>query len=314
MGETRVCAKVYVYATFAIIAVVLINRVTSCAGPLKYYEDLGCTPVYRKGEENPCAIRYNCNHMYRRFPHKCYINGREHGIDEFLKPIDANVCDNMCTCKYPREYPTEIAAFECIDIKSLCPKKRVIRGCYLIHDPSKCCGDPKEICPETPEDRGICIVDGQEYEYGDYFRVKADPRLTCVCKPGYEGKNVPPFCHRANHSVCDHPAFSHEPYFYRKCAPVFTSEQINPDRCFVRVKCQKAFDKVVRINFNPLDEEWYDERNVCQFGNLRMQIGDSLEQLDSDCVKCTCEVPPVPTCKMWSDSRHCYSKNNFPQE
>ncbi|XP_011870135.1 PREDICTED: uncharacterized protein LOC105563281 [Vollenhovia emeryi] len=211
MGETRVCAQVFVYAAFVIIAVVLVNHVkTSCPGPLKYYEDLGCTPVYKNNSR--CATRYDCDHVYARSRLKCYINGHDYAINRALRQQDANHCEELCVCK--RGYANDdIPAFDCIDIKSLCPKKRVKHGCYLSHDLSTCCGDPKEICPGPMKERHVCIVDTKVYMDGEYFPAKEDPRLTCVCKPGYEGKNVPPFCVRGNHSVCDNPAFSHKNYF-----------------------------------------------------------------------------------------------------
>ncbi|XP_011870134.1 PREDICTED: uncharacterized protein LOC105563280 [Vollenhovia emeryi] len=278
---------------------------TSCPGPLKYYEDLGCTPEYKTAGDR-CPVRYNCSHMQTRVPNKCYINGHEYELNETLKPMDANVCDNMCTCKYPIGKPG-IAAFECTDIKSVCPTEHVRKGCYLMHDLSKCCGDPTQICPEKPEDRGTCVVDGKEYKYGEYFRVKSDHRLNCVCKPGYEGRNVPPFCERANHSICDHPAFSHKQHFYQKCAPVFASEHADPDRCILRMRCRNPNDRVVRNNFENLGVDEFDERNMCEFGDILMQIGDTLEQLQpSDCVMCICQVPPVPTCTFLSDQGYCY--------
>lgn len=43
---------------------------------------------------------------------------------------------------------------------------------------------------EKPEDRATCIVNGKTYEDGEYFEVKNEPELSCICQPGYEGKNV----------------------------------------------------------------------------------------------------------------------------
>lgn len=42
----------------------------------------------------------------------------------------------------------------------------------------------------------------------------------------------------------------------------------------------------------------------CKFGNMTMLLGDELNQAtdyNSVCVKCVCEVPPVPTCQRLSD-------------
>ena len=51
------------------------------------------------------------------------------------------------------------------------------------------------------------------------------------------GKNVPPYCIKPNHSPC-HPAFSHEDYFHRNCAPVFNN-YTEKDTCHVKMLCRK---------------------------------------------------------------------------
>lgn len=46
------------------------------------------------------------------------------------------------------------------------------------------------------------------------------------------------------------------------------------------------------------------EELMCKFGNIRMHIGDQLNQAtdySSVCVKCICEVPPTPTCQRLPD-------------
>ena len=44
---------------------------------------------------------------------------------------------------------------------------------------------------------------------------------------------------------------------------------------------------------------------MCRFGNMTMHKGDELNQgtfYDSVCVKCVCEVPPLPTCQQLPES------------
>ena len=42
----------------------------------------------------------------------------------------------------------------------------------------------------------------------------------------------------------------------------------------------------------------------CEFSNLTMRVGDELNQPTdpyySECMKCICEVPPIPTCVSFS--------------
>lgn len=47
------------------------------------------------------------------------------------------------------------------------------------------------------------------------------------------------------------------------------------------------------------------EGKTCKFGDMVMHVGDELNQgtsYSSVCVKCVCEVPPIPTCQRLPDS------------
>lgn len=71
---------------------------TKCPGPLRYYQDLGCTPVY----QNPgdcCAVEYDCSHLKNLSKDKCYANGHEYNIGDELRDEDKNPCDIGCTCR-----------------------------------------------------------------------------------------------------------------------------------------------------------------------------------------------------------------------
>ena len=49
---------------------------------------------------------------------------------------------------------------------------------------------------------------------------------------------------------------------------------------------------VAKLNFS--------EDMMCKFGNNTMHIGDVVppgDDYSSKCIKCVCEVPPLPTCQ-----------------
>lgn len=75
---------------------------TKCPGPLRYYEAIGCTPVYANSGDC-CAESYNCSHLDNLSRDKCYANGNEYSLGEKLKPEDANPCDIGCTCRSYRD-------------------------------------------------------------------------------------------------------------------------------------------------------------------------------------------------------------------
>ncbi|XP_072763964.1 uncharacterized protein [Anoplolepis gracilipes] len=293
--------QIYVYVAF-VIAVVTADQEkcdkTKCPGPLRYYESLGCKPVY-ENEGDCCAKKYNCDHLKKRSTNKCYVNGKEYEIGEDLKDEDANPCDIACTCR--RGWNEDgVAAFVCANVN--CVYGLTQPGCYKRGDLSKCCDDGKEICPEKLEDRATCVVDGEIYKDGEYFEVKNEPELNCICQPGYEGKNIEPFCVKPKRPYCN-PEFRDASDIYQNCAPVFYNNQLPQIDCHLSTKCQNANDIVIH-NHNNLKPGDLDDDNVCLFGNMKMHIGDELNR-DTDyisvCVKCICEVPPVPTCQHLPD-------------
>ncbi|XP_076245363.1 uncharacterized protein LOC143185919 [Calliopsis andreniformis] len=66
-----------------------------CPGPLRYYEDLGCAPVYRNPADC-CAKRYDCSHLENVSKMKCHVNEHEYSVGERLRDEDRNPCDKDC--------------------------------------------------------------------------------------------------------------------------------------------------------------------------------------------------------------------------
>ncbi|XP_014473598.1 PREDICTED: kielin/chordin-like protein [Dinoponera quadriceps] len=269
---------------------------TKCPGPLKYYDLLDCKPVYDK-EDDCCATRYNCDHLDGRATDKCYVNGKEYAVGENLKDEDANPCDMACVCRMDYEGH---ASFSCAVVDCFGPPPKL--GCYKRKSPLRCC-DGEEICPENPEDRATCVVDGKTYKDGEYFTVEDEPDTTCICQPGYEGKNVEPFCAKPKRPYCS-PDFRDAYSVRQHCAPVYYSNQSPQTDCNLSTRCQNANDTVIHNGDNLKSAETSDEKNVCLFGDMKMHLGDELNQAtdyNSVCVKCVCEVPPTVTCQRLPD-------------
>ncbi|EZA58364.1 uncharacterized protein LOC105276478 isoform X2 [Ooceraea biroi] len=301
----RRVSPVQIYACLAfVVAIVAAGKKcdqSKCPGPLAYYKSLHCTPVY-KNKGDCCAIKYNCDHLKIRSPDKCYVNDNVYEIGDKLKPEDANPCDIGCTCS--RGYDN-VATFVCAVVDCFFkpiysnPTNPTTNYCYKRNDPTKCCGGSEEVCPKTPEDRATCIVDGVTYKDGEYFNVKDKSELTCVCRPGYKGKNVEPFCIKPKRSYCS-PDFRGAGNIYHNCAPVYGSSELPQANCTFDMRCQNDKDIVIRKHDNLKFDEAPNEANMCLFGNLKMHVGDQLKQdtdFSSKCVKCICEVPPIPTCQ-----------------
>ncbi|KOX68147.1 hypothetical protein WN51_08036 [Melipona quadrifasciata] len=151
------------------------------------------------------------------------------------------------------------------------------------------------------EERATCEVDGVTYYDGHAFVPKSDPRLYCICMPGYTGNNTEPFCKKSNRSNCD-PLFRDTDKVHRNCVPVYYDDQDPQSDCSFAYRCQSADDEVISNKSTDKPRgSLSDEHQTCRFGNLTMQLGDELSEgtgdYESYCMKCVCEVPPFPTCK-----------------
>lgn len=263
--------------------------VSSCEGPLRYYDDLGCTPVYEKPGQC-CPTKYDCSHLKNRSPNKCYVRNNEYEVGEQLKPEDANPCDIGCTCSNH----TEPASFNCAVVD--CFFGPVSDDCFMRRSPDKCC--PERVCLKDGETRATCNVDGQVYQEGDYFQPESDPMLNCYCMKGYQGRNVDPFCKKLNRPSCS-VDFRNPSAITDKCAPVYYSTQNPATDCSVSLRCQNDDDEVVHTHDELTSAEEADTE-TCQFGSLTLHLHDKLKRTsgyDSKCVECVCNVPPFLTCK-----------------
>ncbi|CAG5099468.1 Protein of unknown function, partial [Cotesia congregata] len=160
---------------------------SKCPGPIKYYKDIKCKPVYNSPEDC-CPYKYNCDHLQARSPKKCYINNHEYEIGDRLRNEDADPCSKGCFCSDRRDIATFTCAIvDCFTGHSSNP------NCYRRRQANRCCPG-EEVCPEKAEDIPTCEVDGKIYKDGEYFKPASEPHKNCYCGPGYIGENVEPFC------------------------------------------------------------------------------------------------------------------------
>ncbi|KAG8035838.1 hypothetical protein G9C98_001494 [Cotesia typhae] len=151
---------------------------SKCLGPIRYYEDIKCTPIYNSPEDC-CPYKYNCDHLHARSPKKCYINGHEYEIRESLKIEDAHPCSKGCFCSDRRG----IASFTCAIVDCF-TRHSMKPNCYHRRQANRCCPG-EEVCPEKAEDRPTCEVDGKIYKDGENFKPASEPHKNCYCGPGY---------------------------------------------------------------------------------------------------------------------------------
>lgn len=114
---------------------------------------------------------------------------------------------------------------------------------------------------------------------------------SCICGEGFEEKPVEENKH------CRKVECAMEIHYYEKmmsgCIPIYFQTD---DCCPLEWRCPDDSTTVI-----PKETIAFDEKNsdlTCSFGNLTMNLGDSLSpEIDSDdCTTCKCELPPHPTC------------------
>ncbi|XP_012257482.2 kielin/chordin-like protein [Athalia rosae] len=268
---------------------------SKCRGVGKYLTDLKCVPTYGP-DDDCCPIKYNCDHLKGRAIDKCYFKGHVYEIGETLKPGDGKPCDIGCHCN--AGWNGTSAHFSCAIVDCF---NRPEPGCYLEENHDQCCPGPK-VCPATRENLVKCEVDGKTYLQGQRFTPASDPTKSCICSEGYKGVNVAPFCRDPEPFNCDtelHQATD----IYENCVPTFYNSQNPATDCNYASRCQNEKDRVIPGNQTGTPAE-SDPSDTCTFGRLKMNIGDQLNQgtwWSSVCVRCICEIPPLPTCQHLPD-------------
>ncbi|XP_048508470.1 uncharacterized protein LOC105686865 [Athalia rosae] len=271
-----------------------------CKGPVKYYESLGCTPIYSDAD-NCCPIRFNCDHLKGRARNKCYYRGRAYEIGEALEAENTLPCDINCVCS---EGWKDIASFSCAEVDCF---GLADPGCYLKSAHNQCCDWP-QICPANETNLATCELDGKTYYDGQPFTPTSEPDLYCICGPGYTGQNVEPFCKNRNSESYPCDADLRGAYdIHNNCTPAFYINQNPATECNLMSRCQNKNDEVLKRTATTKTElETIDNPDwTCIFGNLTMNLGDELNQgthYDSVCIRCVCEVPPYPTCQRLPDN------------
>ncbi|XP_044021319.1 uncharacterized protein LOC122861174 isoform X2 [Aphidius gifuensis] len=259
---------------------------TKCPGPLAYYKALDCKPIYQQTGDC-CAYKYDCDHLKNQKNDKCYVNGHEYNIGDKLKDEDANPCDIGCSCRVGHD---GIATFNCAVVD--CFHGPIKPGCYLKNSPLNCCPG-EEVCRKSST---------MIYKDGEYFQID-DNDKNCVCQPEYKGENIEPFCASPKRPYCD-PQFRHAGDVKNNCVPVYYSTQSPQSSCSVFSRCQNKNDTIIK-NKQPKENTGDNSNDLkCNFGNMTLDLGDSLNQAtdyNSVCVKCICEIPPVLTCQRLPD-------------
>ncbi|XP_053684684.1 kielin/chordin-like protein [Sabethes cyaneus] len=281
--------KVAVAAVMLLCSIVLFcasasTSTDSCPAPPKHYLELGCKPIKDEGHE--CPNRFECPTLTDRDGQKCYFNGNIYESGSSLSSADQDLvsCEPGCRCiNY-----TSPASFVCAHID--CPEffDSYKENCMFQYEPRGCCS-ARQVCGEEMNKLSVCYLEGAKYLEGQKMYPKEDSCYTCHCQKGFDNSTVVnnPNCYEINCGIELHSTR----WLADGCIPIY----FGTDRCCpISWRCPEDKDTVIvegRLDLvddaNPLMQ--------CTFGNLTMNIGDSISS-DDKCVSCKCTVPPMPHC------------------
>ncbi|XP_043277581.1 kielin/chordin-like protein isoform X2 [Venturia canescens] len=262
----------------------------TCSGPLYYYQELGCMPIY-DNSSSCCARKYNCD-LWKNLPNsKCSVNGKIYENGQLFPLREVGNSCTRCFCVGGTIRPT-CAATSCAGPQ---------QGCYLKKTPLQCCSNV-EVCPVKEEDIPTCEVDGKTYKDGETFEPLSEPDKICTCGAGYTtGFNEEPYCITKQPGWCGN-AIAYVKKIQQNCAPVYPFGGDPRRTCNVDHRCQTNDDHVVDAE-TTVDPEAAEAGMVCKFGTLTMNVGQKLNQPQDQerPMQCECEVPPVVTCRYLTD-------------
>ncbi|KAF6214097.1 hypothetical protein GE061_011828 [Apolygus lucorum] len=285
------------YACLALVTS-LIGFVGGSDPSEQYYKELACIP---NKATNGKPQTYDCNFLNTLKDDKCYYKGKEYDVGQQLGKEDLPDCLPSCTCDL--FYHSNKAYWTCVH--SDCPENLGPEPCpgavRLYNTTKSCCSDAFECEYSTKiklKDTPTCEYNGKKYLYGEKMYTgpntpKHDKCKICVCDEGFNGSLTEPWCRRTSCDMYLH----YLSYIKDGCLPTYYTPD---DCCPVPIfRCPKETDLVITPKNAAIDENNKDLK--CKFGNLEMQIGQMLsrgKESGEECVECSCNTPPHPTCVM----------------
>lgn len=134
-----------------------------------------------------------------------------------------------------------------------------------------------------------CKFEGRIYREGEKMVSQQFKCHNCVCIKDFNNISLSSIdenkaCRKIN---CHIELFEME-YVKKGCAPIY-----HPDLCCPHNwRCPTLNDGIIPSG-NPIKKL---ESPKCKFGNLLLNIGDSLSSSELYCSKCTCKIPPIVDC------------------
>ncbi|XP_055608839.1 uncharacterized protein LOC129756107 [Uranotaenia lowii] len=268
-----------------LIATASAALVIGCEHPTSHYKTMKCKPSCQKSSDG-CPASYSCPTLKNPAADKCYWAGKEYSIGD---DIPSNETYGGC-----------IAAVSCIDTFESgearfiyasidCPEffQRIPGHCIRQYNPRSCCSR-NVVCNETDiQQLATCTIGGKTYKEGQQMEIPNQPCKSCICAPGFDENHIDdnPNCYEAQ---CFFEIYDEEKV-YGGGIPVYSEANFC---CPIFWRLPEPTDTAVRGN------QASSTSQQCQYGNLTLNVGDSLEPFSdaTGVYYCECAIPPLAHC------------------
>ncbi|XP_068081639.1 kielin/chordin-like protein [Anabrus simplex] len=252
---------------------------------LKYYQELGCSPVIP--EDACCPTAFNCSSLTERDHNKCYYRGKSYDIHQRVDQNEvSNPCIVSCECRqYKNRATFTCVSAECAELFG--PPLR--RGCVRLYEPNQCCSS-NTYCEDSGGNMSSslfeCHYGGKIYVEGQNIYSDDSHCKSCLCQQGFNGTLDGPWCRELS---CDL-ELHYGDRLLDGCAPIYYGDEVC---CPVDWRCPVGDDSVIPASTSSPP----NVPDKCTFGLLSLNVGDQLSPSDNPCVICSCSTPPHVSCR-----------------
>lgn len=148
-----------------------------------------------------------------------------------------------------------------------------------------------KLLAEEAKKLSTCVFEGKTYMEGERMNPQDHKCLKCICTKDFENKTVTENKDCVKIS-CNIELFEAESV-RDGCIPSYHKDSC----CPYSWRCPTKSDAIIPGNQNEVKDP---KSPKCKFGNLLLEIGDSLSADDSSCSKCFCKNPPMAECTFTS--------------
>ncbi|RZF43767.1 hypothetical protein LSTR_LSTR009190 [Laodelphax striatellus] len=287
---TDVLKILLIVQTFAASSVYVLGEDKKvCHNNLKHYEELRCTPV--TDQASGCIVNYDCGSIAKQKEDKCYYQGKEYSFgDELVSSEILSNCIASCRCTNVNGRGSfNCANIECAEVFQPSIKK----GCVRQYSHDSCCSIGQNCRDREGSDAAVtCEYGGEVWEEGQAFYPKEKPCKKCICKQGFNGTFVSPYCEDI---ICEM-ELHYADYISEGCTPVYYGDD---SCCPIYWHCPTKNDTIVKedVEKDKVTIKNKDGEPKCKFGNLEMAVGQRLAPpIRENCLECSCKVPPFLSC------------------